>query len=120
MAKYKKLALAILFSFCCVFSASLFLHSEKFTQVFGAKEEKNIVLLVPQASSRSYIAVLTQGEPDISILENTGTEYFPDILKKSSYFFIKCFREQERLKEFYYTWIIHNILTIFPKRVLRN
>lgn len=40
MAKYKKLALAILFSFCCVFSASLFLHSEKFTQVFGAKEEK--------------------------------------------------------------------------------
>ena len=53
MAKYKKLALAILFSFCCVFSASLFLHSEKFTQVFGAKEEKNIVLLVPQASSRA-------------------------------------------------------------------
>ncbi|HEY4533909.1 MAG TPA: hypothetical protein VIG61_07100 [Fusobacterium sp.] len=120
MAKYKKLALIMLFSFCCFFSASLFLHSEKFTQVFGTKEEKNIVLLVPQTPSRANIAVLTQGEPDISILENTGIEYFPDILKNSSYLILNFFREQEILKEFHYRWIVHNILTVFPKRVLRN
>ncbi|AVQ16925.1 hypothetical protein FSBG_00032 [Fusobacterium gonidiaformans 3-1-5R] len=120
MTRYRKLAYALLFSFCCFFSTSLFLHSNKVTLQFGEKAEKNIVLLVPQTSGTSHIAVLTQGKSGISILENYSTEYFPDLPKKTSYLFVNFFKEKKVIIKCKYQCVIQTILTIFPKRVLRN
>jgi len=120
MTKYKNLALIVLFSLCCFFSTSLFVHSDKLGQPFGSKAEKNIVLLVPQSSSGTSIAVLTHKDSSISILEHYQAEYFPDIPKISVYLFKNYYQKHSFFKKNKYKCIIQSILTVFPHRVLRN